>query len=147
MAETADVKSETEQFKDFTGTTPDGKSVKLSDYVGKGSYALVDFWASWCGPCRREMPNIKEIHSTYAPKGLTVVSVAVWDGDNSTSRDAISEIGMTWNQIFTGEDTTPTDIYGIEAIPHIIIFGPDGKILARELRGQELKDFIKNLYK
>jgi len=133
-------------FKDFSGTTPAGVEVRLSDFVGKGNYTLVDFWASWCGPCKREMPNIKELHSKYSSKGLTVVSVAVWDGDNSTSRTTIKELGMDWNQIFTGNDNTATEIYGIEAIPHLILFAPDGTILKRDLRGEELKEYVKNLY-
>lgn len=133
-------------FKDFTGTAPDGSPISLSDFVGKGSYTVVDFWASWCGPCKREMPNLKDIYDTFGPKGLKMVSVAVWDGDNTISKETIKELGMSWNHIFTGNDNTATDLYGINAIPHIIVFSPDGKILKRDLRGEELKEYVSNLF-
>ena len=134
------------QFADFQGTSPDGKAVSLSEYVGRGNYTLVDFWASWCGPCRQEMPNIKELYDTYHPRGLNVLSVAVWDGDNSQSRKAIEKMGMVWDHIFTGTDRTPTDLYGIAGIPHLIVFAPDGTIYKRGLRGTELKDTIAELF-
>ena len=129
--------AEGEMFKDFSGKSPDGKDVSLSDYVGKGKYALVDFWASWCGPCKREIPKIKEIYEMYGKK-MNIVGVAVWDHDNSGSRKTMEELGMKWNQIFVGEDRTPTETYGIIGIPHIILFAPDGTILKRNLRGEEM---------
>ncbi len=138
--------SEGKPFVDFTGTNPDGKSVSLSDFVGQGNYTLVDFWASWCAPCRQEMPNIRELWETYAGRGLQVVSVAVWDGDNTASRKAIEELGMAWNHIFVGIDRKPTEIYGISGIPHLILFAPDGTVYRRGLRGEELKDTVSELF-
>ena len=138
--------SEGKPFVDFTGETPDGKSACLSDYVGRGYYTLVDFWASWCAPCRQEMPNIRELWDNYAGRGLQVVSVAVWDGDNTASRKAIDELGMAWNHIFVGQDHTPTDLYGIAGIPHLILFAPDGTVYRRGLRGDELKDTVSELF-
>ena len=132
-------------FVDFEGKTPDGKAVKLSDYVGQGKWTLVDFWASWCGPCMREIPNIKTIYETYASKGLTVLGVAVWDGDNSKSLARMTEKEMFWSQIFCGEDTTPTDSYGILGIPHIILFAPDGTIYKRDLRGEEMINTVEEV--
>ena len=126
-------------FIDFTGKDPDGNESSLADFVGKGKYVLADFWASWCGPCRQELPNIKELYEKYSDKGLVVLGVAVWDGDNSGSRKIMAEYGMEWPQIFMGEDTSPTTLYGIEGIPHIILFAPDGTILKRELRGDGMK--------
>ena len=124
-------------FLDFSAQQPDGKVKKLSDYVGRGKYCLVDFWASWCGPCKGEIPNIAEVYKKYGKKGLTVVSVAVWDKPEA-SADTAKAYGITWNQIL-GAGQTPTELYGIQGIPHIILFGPDGTILKRNLRGADIR--------
>ena len=133
-------------FKDFAGADPSGRLSRLSDFVGKGKYVLVDFWASWCGPCKQEIPMIKEMYETYGPKGLTVLGVAVWDKDNSSSRRTMEEYGMKWNQIFAGEDTTPTDLYGIAGIPRIMLFAPDGTICKQSIRGAEIKKSISEIF-
>ncbi|MBP9999017.1 MAG: AhpC/TSA family protein [Bacteroidales bacterium] len=122
---------------DFKGVTPEGKEVALSDFVGKSKLVLVDFWASWCGPCMRSMPAMKSLYEKYHKKGLEIVGVAVWDGDNSRSRVRIEEKGMTWPQIFVGDDKTPTDIYGIAGIPHVILFDAEGFILTRGIPDEE----------
>lgn len=123
-------------FADFTVTDENGNVQKLSDYVGKGDYVLADFWASWCGPCRAEIPNIKKIYDKYNGKGLTVIGIAVWDDPADTQR-AIEELQIPWQQI-TNAGSVPTDLYGINGIPHIILFAPDGTIVARDLRGDDM---------
>lgn len=128
--------SEGKPFVDFTVESPDGIH-KLSDYVGKGKPVLVDFWASWCGPCRREMPTLKRIYNEFgASKGLEVLGVAVWDEVPNTLK-AIEELQLPWPQIIDAK-TVPTDAYGIEGIPCIILFGPDGTILVRGKQGEDL---------
>ncbi|NDW11677.1 DUF4369 domain-containing protein [Bacteroides sp. 214] len=129
--------AEGKMFTDFTIEQEPGNTVKLSDYVGKGKYVLVDFWASWCGPCIREIPFIKEAYNTYAKKGLDVISLAVWDKVEDTKK-AIKQHDLPWTQIING-GSIPTDLYGVNGIPHIILFGPDGTIIARDLRGEGIK--------
>ncbi|MCF0173078.1 MAG: AhpC/TSA family protein [Bacteroidales bacterium] len=126
--------AEGKPFVDFKGQNAAGEEVALSDYVGKGNIVLVDFWASWCGPCRGEIPGLIEVSKQFAGKNFQVVGVAVWDKKEDTDR-AIAELGIPYTQIYVGDDKTPTDLYGINGIPQIMLFGADGTILKRELRG------------
>lgn len=123
-------------FVDFTVNTPTGKA-SLSDYVGKGQYTLVDFWASWCPPCRKEIPVIADVYRKYKKQGLVVLGVAVRDRVEDTEK-AIEELKITWPQILNA-GREPLELYGIKGIPHIILFAPDGTIVARDLRGDGLK--------
>ncbi len=131
--------SEGKMFKDFDVVYND-TTYRLSDYVGKGKYTLVDFWASWCGPCIRETATIKDIYNEYGPKGLDVLGVAVWDEPENTL-EAIKVHELPWKQIINAQ-TVPTDIYGISGIPCIILFGPDGTIVSRNKQGDELREAV-----
>ena len=143
--ESMDKTAEGKPFVDFTVVqdpeTPETSTVKLSDYVGKGKYVLVDFWASWCGPCREEMPFLKDVYETYAGENFDMLSVAVSD-ELSDTLVAAEELGIAWNQIVNAQ-RIPIDAYAIDAIPHVILFGPDGMILKRNLRGEAIGEAVK----
>ena len=113
------------------------QEVKFSDYVGKGTYVLVDFWSPWCGPCRREIPNIQTVYEQYKDKGLQVLSLAVWERKpQSHTIETAAQLGMDWLHI-NNCGQIPTDIYGVEGIPHLMLIGPDGTILKRGFHGLE----------
>ena len=132
-------------FVDFTVVqdpeNPETSTVKLSDYVGKGKYVLVDFWASWCGPCWREIPNVANAYNTYHGENFDVLSIAVMDNVESTIK-AAKELGINWNQIINAQQI-PQKAYGFNAIPLIILFGPDGTILKRDLRAEQIDEAVK----
>jgi len=148
MIATYDTKSRTAEgtkFIDFAviqdPENPDASMVKFSDYIGQGKYVLVDFWASWCGPCKAEMPNLVNVYNTYHGDNFDMLSVAVWDKVEDTVA-AAPGLGIVWNQIINAQ-RIPTDLYGIEGIPHIILFGPDGTILRRNLRGEAIGEAVR----
>jgi thiol-disulfide isomerase/thioredoxin len=134
-------------FTDYLipGGNPDGTDVKLSDYVGRGKYILLDHWASWCGPCKAEMPYIKKTWEAFHGDRFDVVSIAVSDKRSDTEQ-ALVQLDMPWYQILDGQ-RIPLEIYGINAIPHLILFAPDGTILRRGLRGEDIYKTVAELLK
>ena len=150
--------SEGNMFVDFTVNTVIGHTrsipaqpiyseVKLSDYVGKGKYILLDFWSPWCGPCRHEMPNIKAVYDQYKGEQFDVVSIAVWERQPvEVTIETAEKLGMDWIQINNAQ-REPAALYGVEAIPHIILFGPDGTILKRGFHGAEIEETVSSYLK
>lgn len=134
-----DETSEGKMFKDFEVTYNDSV-FRLSDHVGKGKYVLVDFWASWCGPCIRQTAVIKDLYKEYGPKGLEVIGVAVWDKPEDTLK-GIESHELPWMNVINAQ-SIPTDIYGIQGIPTIILFGLDGTIVSRDKQDDELREAV-----
>ena len=125
---------------------PDGKELALSDFRGK--YVVLDFWASWCGDCRRDIPNIKALYEKYSPKGVEFVGVS-FDDNAERWQNAIKEFGLKYHQVSELKKWKTTDIYaayGIKWIPTIYIIGPDGKVKLATVLSERAEQFLHNLY-
>lgn len=123
----------------------DGKPVKLADY--KGKYVMLDFWASWCAPCRQENPNVVKQYAAYHPKGFNIIGISL-DTDKASWQKAVNDDKLTWahgSNLMKFDGPTERD-YRIEAIPMNYIIDPQGIIVAKNLRGTQLEDFLKKTF-
>lgn len=136
------------QFVDIKGTTPDGKELSLSEYAGKGKYVLVDFWASWCPPCRKDMPLVVEAYKKYKNKGFEIVGVSL-DDDKVEWEKGIKDLNITWPQVsdLKGWKTELGAAYAVNSIPHTVLLDKEGKIIATDLRGDQLSEKLAELLK
>lgn len=131
---------------DFTLDSSKGTKLALSDFRGK--LLILDFWASWCGPCRRENPNVLKIYKAFKEKGLEILSVSL-DTKKDEWLRAIEEDGLIWNHAsdLKGFKSEVPQKYGVSGIPAIFLIGKDGKIIAKGLRGEELEERVTELLK
>jgi peroxiredoxin len=129
-----------QKFIDFEVKTSNEKLVKLSDYAGKGKVVLVDFWASWCPPCRDEMPNLVKVYSEYKKKGFEIVGISL-DSNSEAWKNSIKQLNITWPQMsdLKGWSSESAGLYGVRSIPHTILIDKEGTIIAKGLRGEELQ--------
>ena len=131
----------------FTQNDPDGNPVSLSDFQGK--YVLLDFWASWCGPCRQENPNLVKAYAAYKDKGFEILGVSL---DNKDGKEAwvkaIEKDGLTWTQVsdLNSWNNEVARSYGVRAVPQCYLIDPQGVIVAQNLRGEALEAKLKEIF-
>ena len=133
-------------FKDFEMADVDGNMHKISEYVSANKVTLIDFWASWCGPCRAEMPAVKAAYEAYKGKGFGIVGVSL-DNNKDAWTASIKNLGMEWAQIsdLKGWNCEGAKLYGVNSIPATVLVAQDGTILARNLRGEAIQEKLAEL--
>lgn len=135
-------------YTDLAMAGPNGKTVKVSNYVSKNKYTLIDFWASWCGPCRAEMPNVVKAYWAYHSKGFEVVGVSL-DNNKQAWVKAVASLKMPWPQMsdLKGWESAGAAAYNIRAIPANVLIDNKGRIIAKDLRGEDLQNKLAELFK
>lgn len=140
--------SEGKPYQEVTGIDPKNeKELKLSQFVKPGNYTIVDFWASWCGPCRREIKVLQNIYNKYKNQKFQIVGIAIWD-ETSKTLQAIDKLGIQWPIIFQHAERTnkKEHKYGISAIPTLILIDPNGTILVRSHSSDEIEKILKEAF-
>ena len=149
MLEHANVIKRTAQgapFADVTLMDADGRDHQLSEYLGKGNYTLLEFWASWCGPCRGSIPHLKQLYGLYHPQGFDIVSVSM-DTDNKAWHKALGEEQMKWTQLICKDGFGEVaKTYNFNGIPYCVLIGPKGEIVETNCRDARLDRQLVNLY-
>ncbi|MCR4995123.1 MAG: AhpC/TSA family protein [Bacteroidales bacterium] len=150
LQEVYEIKAKTvvgNSFIDIKAATPEGGELSVAEVAANAKVLMIDFWASWCGPCRQEMPNVKAAYDKFHAQGFEIIGVSL-DEDGDAWKKAISDLGMKWPQIsdLKGWECKGAADYGVRAIPATVLI-KDGKIVARDLRGDELATKVEELLK
>ncbi|MDE5826998.1 MAG: AhpC/TSA family protein [Duncaniella sp.] len=132
-----------DKLPEFEAVTLDGRNTNLAALCKDKKYVLLDFWASWCGPCRREIPNLKEIYSKFSDKGFDIVSISI-DKEEKPWLNAVKNEDLKWTNIRDGEHTI-ADKYKVTAVPTMYIVDSEGRLVGENLRGEELAAKISEL--
>ncbi len=138
--------SKGQPYLDISLPAPSGEQLAISQLVGNTDYLLIDFWASWCGPCRRAMPQMIELYNEFHPSGkLDILGISL-DQDEQAWTEAIESLGLVWNHIsdLQGWKSDAATLYGVSAIPSTLLIDKDGVIVARNLEPDEYKAIIEN---
>ena len=130
-------------YDDITAITPEGNELRLSDFVGKTDYVLLDFWASWCGPCRRFIPVLKEIYHSQPEGHLQILSCSI-DKDAKAWQVALDEEQMPWPQMREDDAHECSDVYNVQYIPHTVLFDREGNIVAVNPEEPDLENILLN---
>lgn len=133
---------------DFTLNTPEGEPLSMREYVKGKKLVLIDFWASWCGPCREEGKNVKAIYEKYHDKGFDVLGVSL-DSDLEKWKKAIADDGIAWGQVsdLLGWKTPVMKLYKFQGIPHMVLVDGEGRVVATNLRGEALREKVMEICK
>ena len=134
-------------FTDFTLEDRYGNPVQLSDYLGKGRYVMLDFWASWCGPCRGAVPHLKHVYELYHPQGFDILFVSI-DTDRNAWIRASDEDELPWPNFRypAAWEGQISKVYNFNGIPTCIMINPEGRIIHREARGPMLDKLLVEIY-
>ena len=135
------------KYPDIELVNPEGKKVKLSEYVPAGKYAMLEFWASWCGPCRGEIPHLREVYKEYKDKGFEIISISI-DRNDADWKKAMKEENMVWTQLNDpGEFDGPVaKVYNVQGVPTCILLDKEGRIFKTDMRGAQLDAVLEEIY-
>ena len=136
------------QFKDFEMADVEGAMHSLSEYIAANEVTLIDFWASWCGPCRAEMPAVKAAYAAYKDKGFGIIGVSL-DNNKEAWVKAIADLGIEWPQLsdLQGWNCAGAKLYGVNSIPATVLVNKEGVIVARNIRGEAIQEKLAEILK
>ena len=136
------------KFTDFEMADVKGEGHKLSEYVGNGKVVLIDFWASWCPPCRRDMSHLVEVYKQYKAKDFEIVGISL-DSEPAKWEKGIDDLNISWPQLsdLKGWENAGASLYGVNSIPHTVLVDKDGVIIAKDIRGEALDEKLMEILK